>query len=471
MRKRLLYSLLSLLACLPLAAGDGGGECRLPGGAEAQRIELRRLRDSVIVSLQLDLSAMEVGRNQSVVIAPMLYSRHDRRWLPAVEVMGRRRYLYWQRNPETLYADPLYEVVRRQSGESQTVAYRVSLPYAPWMDDARLRLSEDRCGCGQLAGSESAPELAADLALHPALAYVQPAVEPVKARALTGEAYLDFPVNQTVIRSDYRRNAAELAKIRATIDTIQADPDYTVRAIALRGYASPEGRLEWNIRLSEGRTEALRRFLIEQYAVEPSLLHTEAAAENWEGLRAYVEASGLPDKDALLAIIDSGLEPDPKELRLRTGHPESYQRLLAECYPALRCTHYRIDYVVRGFSVDEARQMMARRPQNLSLQEMFLVAQTCRPGSEEFNRVFDVAVRLYPADPVANLNAANALLQSGQPQAALPFLEKAGTSPQADNARGVAHLLLGRYDQAEACLDRAASAGLQEAEANLKYLR
>ena len=171
-----------------------------------------------------------------------------------------------------------------------------------------------------------------------------------------------------------------------------------------------------------------------------------------------------------MALIDSGEESDAKEARLKAEHPDAYRRLLTDCYPALRCTRYRIDYVVRGFDVDEAKALIGTRPQNLSLQEMFLVAKTYEPGSEAFNRVFDVAVRLYPDDPVANLNAANALLEHGQAQEALRYLDKAGAMPEADNARGAALLLLGRYDEARLCLERAKKAGVREAEANLRYL-
>ena len=126
--------------------------------------------------------------------------------------------------------------------------------------------------------------------------------------------------------------------------------------------------------------------------------------------------------------------------------------------------------MIRGFNVDEAKEVIKTRPQNLSLQEMFAVAQTYEPGSEEFNHVFDVAVRMYPDDPTANLNAANALLERGAAEQAQKFLEKAGDTPQADNARGVALLLLERYDEAEPYLRRAAEAGLSEAKENGKEI-
>lgn len=463
-----LYSLLALLPLVPVAADEVK---RLPGGAEVSGVDIRKQRDSVVIRMNLNLSGMEVGRNRSMVVTPLFYAEGEEEWLPAIEVMGRTRYLYYQRNEESLYADSPYTIIKKDKNATQQVGYQVSVPYRKWMDRASLVVAEDTCQCGEVSKGNSILLAQVDLVFTPRLAYISPQAETRKARALSGEAYLDFPVNKTVIYPEYRRNTAELAKIRATIDTIRTDKDFSITRISLKGYASPEGRYAANVRLSEGRTDALKDYLMGEYGFEASLFRTNAGSENWEGLRKYVAQSGLADKEAILAIIDSEEEPDAKEQRIRREHAASYRILLQDCYPALRRTDYTVDYVIRGFNVEEAKEVIKTRPQNLSLQEMFAVAQTYQPGSEEFNHVFDVAVRLYPADPIANLNAANALLERKEAAQALKFLDKAGDTPQADNARGVAMILLERYDEAERYLHRAAQAGVSEANENLKYIR
>lgn len=463
-----LYSLLALLPLVPVAADEVK---RLPGGAEVSGVDIRKQRDSVVIRMNLNLSGMEVGRNRSIVVTPLFYAEGEEEWLPAIEVMGRTRYLYYQRNEESLYADSPYTIIKKDKNATQQVGYQVSVPYRKWMDRASLVVAEDTCQCGEVSKGNSILLAHADLVFTPRLAYISPQAETRKERALSGEAYLDFPVNKTVIYPGYRRNTAELAKIRATIDTIRTDKDFSITRISLKGYASPEGKYAANVRLSEGRTDALKDYLMGEYGFEASLFRTNAGAENWAGLRKYVAQSGLADKEAILAIIDSEEEPDAKEQRIRREHAASYRILLQDCYPALRRTDYTVDYVIRGFNVEEAKEVIKTRPQNLSLQEMFAVAQTYQPGSEEFNHVFDVAVRLYPADPIANLNAANALLERKEAAQALKFLDKAGDTPQADNARGVAMILLERYDEAERYLRRAAQAGVSEANENLKYIR
>lgn len=80
---------------------------------------------------------------------------------------------------------------------------------------------------------------------------------------------------------------------------------------------------------------------------------------------------------------------------------------------------------------------MKAGPQQLSLQEMFLVAQTYEPGSPEFNEVFDIAVRLFPDDETANLNAACTDLQKDDLTSAEKHLAKAGNSKEAERVRDV----------------------------------
>lgn len=55
-------------------------------------------------------------------------------------------------------------------------------------------------------------------------------------------------------------------------------------------------------------------------------------------------------------------------------------------------------------------------------------------GSDEYKEVFEIAVRMYPDDPVSNLNAANIALQNRQADKARRYLAKAAPSPQKELA-------------------------------------
>ena len=127
-----------------------------------------------------------------------------------------------------------------------------------------------------------------------------------------------------------------------------------------------------------------------------------------------------------------------------------------------------IHYTVRPYNVEEAKALLKTRPQLLSLEEMYLVAQTYEGGSDEFNEVFDIAVRMYPEDPIANINAAAMELKRGNVDQAVRYLERSDkASAAAQNNQGVYHLLKGDLNQAEACFNKAKSLGSAQADGNL----
>ena len=99
--------------------------------------------------------------------------------------------------------------------------------------------------------------------------------------------------------------------------------------------------------------------------------------------------------------------------------------LLRDIYPALRHSDYAVRYTIRSFTVEEARELIYSDPRQLSLNEMFRVAQTMEPGSDAYREVFEIAVRMYPEDPVSNLNAALTAIDAERTlaEAAIAMLE------------------------------------------------
>ena len=448
----------------------------LQSGTVIRNAEISRHRDSVTVSMQMDVTDTRIKSGGSLILAPRLSGADGKgsAYVPPVELMGRKRRIYLQRNPETAYtSDEMYRVIEKKRKEKQLVEYTVTVPYASWMEHSRLQIVEDLCGCGKVESGNLNELAQADLSFRPRLAYVVPEAEPVKARELSGKAFLDFRVNRTEIDPSYRQNPVELKRILASIDTVKNDRDFTVTEITIKGYASPEGGYAVNKRLAEGRTEALKKYIVDRYGFDKSVIRVESEPENWQGLVEYVSASSLSDKEQILDFIENGpSDIDQKEKQMRTKFPASYSVLLNDCYPGLRRTDYRIDYVIRRFRLEEAKALVKTAPQRLSLEEMFAVAQAYEPGSEDFNQVFDVAVRMYPNDETANINAANALLEQGRAEEALKYLDKVkDSSPEAANARGVAYILLKDYEKAGRYIGKALEGHLEEAAHNMEFLK
>ena len=114
--------------------------------------------------------------------------------------------------------------------------------------------------------------------------------------------------------------------------------------------------------------------------------------------------------------------------------------------------------------------MIWKEPQKLSLQEMYAVAQTYGTGSKEYNEVFETAVRLFPDDEAANLNAANSAMQRNELDRAENYLKRAGDSGEALVARGILAYMKNDLEKAESYFRQAQQRGVKEADSNLDSL-
>lgn len=302
---------------------------------------------------------------------------------------------------------------------------------------------------------------------HYQLAYVTPQAEQEKTRQLSGRAFLDFVVNKTDIRPTYRGNAAELAKVLQTIDVVRRDTFTTITHISIHGYASPESPYQHNAYLAQARAEAFAAYVQGLISLPKNLFTIQSTPEDWEGLSAALMDNGKWITDDVRAIVASDDDPDAKERQLKKMYPREWRWMLDSIFPALRHSDYEVSYTVRPFTVEEAARVIREKPQHLSLNEMFLVANTYKPGSQDYNDVFETAVRMYPDDKTANLNAAVIALEKNDLAAAKRYLEKAGDSPEAQNARAVIAIRENRLDDAEQLLRQCT---IPQAQHNLREL-
>ncbi len=431
----------------------------------------------ILVGMDITIPAdMQISSDRMMTLTPVIQSEDGsaNKILPEVVVYGRRREIINER--EGNIPKDAFEVLRRQKGVEQTINYTARVPFEEWMNGASLDLLADLCGCGNHVQQE---ERAVVMPIHlvryiiqPHITFVTPVAEEVKARAEEGKAFLDFPVNKTTIYPEYRGNPGELQKIRATIDLVKNDENTQITEIDIEGYASPEGSYKSNERLAKGRSEALKTYVQSLYKFDDNIIKVSSVPEDWQGLLSYIANSSFAKKNEMLETLNNEkLSYDARELRLRTIDGQAYSTLLKECYPALRHSDYVVRYVVRDFSVEEAKEIIKKRPQQLSLNEMFHVAQTYESGSEEFKEVFEVAVRMFPDDPTANVNAAAIELQQGNWNQAEKFLLK--SDPQAGatkNNQGVLLMMQGNLEKAEAMFKEAQALGNAEASKNLEEI-
>lgn len=453
------------------------------GNISVQANELKQQGDSLLLTMNLDIPTKQIklDSRKSLELIPVLEGSKGRMAFPSVLINGKNRNKVYKRKAAlgNLRGENVpYAVIRK--GDMSVLHYVQQVSYESWMDDAHLNIVEDLCGCAGTNQGSAQSQIFSSVELEkidiytpqPQLAYIVPAVEAVKKRAEVKDVFLDFKVGSSTIFRAMNQNDAELQKVENMIKDVRNDDNLKITGLTFRGYASPEGSASSNLRLSDTRARSMMNYLAGQVDLKGLTTKAEGGGEDWIGLEKLLSESFIPDKDKLLDIIKQCGTTDACEMKMRNvGGGVPYRQMLAELYPQLRRTVCSVDYIAKDFSVDEGREVIKSHPQQLSMNEMYLVANTYPAGSEQFNEVFETAVRMFPNDDVANLNAANSAIERGDLVSAQKYLNRVkSTGGEAENCRGVLCLLKGDYDNAESHFRRAKHAGVEAASINLDEL-
>lgn len=432
------------LAFVALPIGVSAQDCHqvklAANKVRVAKLDVNRQGKFLTLAMSLKLDSLYLPTNSQLVYTPVLETVSGTTKMPEIVINGRRQQVMFERGVGKKNFSSQAIVVRRNNHREQTLSYLATVPVDSDLKNFDIKLHEDLCGCGDWQAGTNF-----ELTKHrqPQLTYIQPKAEAVKIRHLDKRAYIDFPVDKIELHADYRRNPAQLDSIITTINALKGDKNLEVSSINIHGYASPESPYSHNEYLAKNRAKTLTDYVRRMVKLPNEMFSVSFTPEDWDGLRNDIKQSNLEHKAQILAIAtDESLNPDVREWKIKTTYPAEYRFMLDTWYPALRHSDYHITYKVRPFDVEEAKEVLKTKPQQLSLDELFMVAQTYQPGSQAFNDVMETAVRLFPSDPIANLNAAINRINAGDADGAKMYLDKAGNSEEAGQARKAYEQLL-----------------------------
>ncbi len=439
--------------------------------------DIRNEGGQMLVDIDIQVKDLDVPANEYITITPTLINNtgQSQEFAPVILNGSTAQKRYNRSLALNGEIAEEYRVVKIAGKHNQqTIPYRSTAPYQSWMENSDLLLVVETCDCGKPA--ETYDIFVANLTpvVFPVFTttYIEPPLEAIKKREITGEAFVIFQVNKTVLMPELANNDIELQKIRQSMDYVREEKDFTIESITIEAFASPEGPLNNNIRLSEGRAAALKNYIVSYYNIDNNLISVYSQGENWSGLAEAVKTYDFTEKqkEDILDIIALDNE-NTRKTRLKAyegGRP--YQQLLANVYPGLRKSVYRIHYEVPAFSLERAREILQTKPGTLSLNEIYMVANSYDKNSEEFKNVFDVAVRLYPQDPVANLNAGALELEKNDPVTARKYLGPYIGDSHSYNNIGILYAQENQLDDARQYFEMAADRGDKNAADNLQKL-
>ncbi|MEG2151591.1 MAG: DUF3868 domain-containing protein, partial [Bacteroidaceae bacterium] len=278
--------------------------------------------DSLYVEMDIDVDRVKIKSQEALILTPVIRSSQQAEELPSVFLGGKKRYKAYLRQQAFGTARFDFFPLQARKDETSIIHYACVLPYQNWMEKAGLNLKEEIYGCADCQRSVSWLPLDAKISQPlqelPLILYINPPVEITKNRDIHGKAYLDFPVNQSVILPNFRNNQYELNKIHQAIAQVKANKYATATSIDLIGYASPEGNEALNETLSMNRSLSLKNYLQHIYDYPNSFFSVNWQGEDWQGLEQLITPSSLKNKQMVLDVITSRLPDKTKDLQMKS---------------------------------------------------------------------------------------------------------------------------------------------------------
>ncbi len=442
-------------------------------------VEVDEQAKTLSVAIDFDMPDYKLGRERELIFTPVIISAAgtDSLELDQITIAGRDRWYHYLRSGVLdTGIEPIY-----RAGTRQRAQYRTTVPFEEWMNKSSVEMRTEKANCCSpvtLVPGDS-PHGLTELALinteRPAaegeFVFAPPVDDAPVEKNIEGKAFVSFVVNRTELKPDYMVNRREIAKILNSIDYVRNDSDAVITGVHIKGFASPEGPWNNNVRLAQGRTQTLSEYVRDQYHFQKGIVTHSYEPEDWEGLRRYMTDSldfNIDHRAEIIELIDTDMEPDLRDRTIKQRFPADYAVILKEIYPWLRHSDYTVKYRIKVFNtLPELMRIYNYDATRLRPVDFYTIAQQYPTGSPEFLEVMKKAVEVYPLDPMLNLNAANIELLAGNLDAAQSRLAKAGSGPEVEYALGVLAARRKQWPDAEAHFNAARKAGITQADAYL----
>ena len=93
------------------------------GTGEVKNLTTNRANGRLTIDMDIDISNIEVGADETLILTPAIEMNGNSLELPSVEIMGRRAYMYYRRNEEIpvtnnpFYAERIAKRAERKAGK------------------------------------------------------------------------------------------------------------------------------------------------------------------------------------------------------------------------------------------------------------------------------------------------------------------------------------------------------------------
>ena len=401
--------------------------------------------------------------------------------------------------------DENYAVVDKVNGGNFN--QHVEFPYDPRMDQCELQLrAEIKCPSGKckeftlvnlntgaiptkeeaavLAGNDEAAKAALAKEFGLTVAYglntlqkdlkygdlmEQMPNDYKKVTTVVDKTDLLYAINSSVVTKKNEKNA-NLDAFKANVDK-NLDNDRATQNIAVKGYASPDGPVKFNDKLSKARSESGQKVVAK--LLKDAGLEIDAAAygEDWDGFKELVEKSDIQDKNLILQVLSLYNSPAEREAEIK-NMSSVFEELKKEILPELRRSQIVNSTDLQGLTDTEIMEAY-RNGGELTAEHYLYAAQVLAKTPAEQVEILTAASKKYNDARIWN-NLGVAQTEVGDKEAALASFEKAAkldSSKELNKNLLLANLANGNTAEAKkyaAAADAESKAAMAAAEGDYK---
>lgn len=155
---------------------------------------------------------------------------------------------------------------------------------------------------------------------------------------------LYYKISSSNFVETFKDNSKEVNGLNAFVGSIDRDSLLHVRSVTITGYASPDGPMAMNKKLAKNRAQSLKAYVDKKYGLSKKYnVTTNSVATDWTAAREAIAKSDIPEKQAVLNIIDQRDAAFAKERRLK-AMPMVWKYLAANILPSMRYSEIAIAY-------------------------------------------------------------------------------------------------------------------------------
>ncbi len=212
----------------------------------------------------------------------------------------------------------------------------------------------------------------------------------VRVTTQTKGADIHFIINKANIRNSEIK-AEDMAALKDFVKEASEKSDYEFKGVDLLAYASPDGAIDLNTKLSANRLKNTENFFGKQLkkdkveaAKEENFFNTKSTPEDWDGFQKLMQNSDIQDKDLILRVLSMYSDPVVREKEIK-NISAAYTIIADKILPQLRRSQLKVNIAIVGYSDSVLTELSNTNPDTLNIEELMYAATLTQDIDKQLN--------------------------------------------------------------------------------------